>query len=180
MVQTDEEWWEESKETWGQFMQRRMPLAEKWWDDEQVKLDLTTVQGENDSDILWDKLDHDSKKELVMKIGHGSKQANAILLRYGPWNTWGENQIWGYDSDGIKLKKELRKLGVVDPSGTVLHEGRQLWKDLSIPERIKVFYKYQNLINDKVIKKQEEKLEKMKKENKELEKKEKRKSWFGF
>jgi hypothetical protein len=168
--------WDDSKETWGQFMQRCMPLAEKWWDEEQVQLDLTTVQEENDTGLKWDQLDHDGKRELLMKIGYGSKQANGILLNAQQWKTCGS-----------KLKNELRKLGVIDPPGTVLHEGRQLWKYLSIPERRDVFNKWFIFVTKNSIKKLEEdnvkemkKLEKMKKEGDALEKRLKRKSWFGL
>ena len=46
------------------------PAVQKWWDEEQVQLDLDLVQGEDDSGIQWDELSDDSKRELIMKMGY--------------------------------------------------------------------------------------------------------------
>ena len=152
------------------------PAVQKWWDEEQVQLDLDLVQGEDDSGIQWDELSDDSKRELIMKIGYGSKQASGILrdLATRPSISWSE---W---NDAHSVKKELRKLGVTDPPGTIIHKGRRFWKDLELWEKLNVAGKYLNMQGDKELEAQKEELEKTKKKIEKLEKMEKRKSWFGF
>ena len=106
----------------GERLQRAKddPTVQKWWDGEQAPLDLGLMQGENDLGLKWDELSDDSKRELIMKIGYGSKQANGILrdLATRPSISWSE---W---NDAHTVKKELRKLGVTDPPGTIIHKGR--------------------------------------------------------
>ena len=162
----------------GEQLQRAKddPAVQKWWDEEQVQLDLDLVQGEGDSGIQWDELSVESKRELIMKIGYGSKQANGILsvLAGRPSISWLE---W---NDDHSVKKELRKLGVTDPPGTILHKGRRFWKDLELWEKMNVAGKYLNMQGDKELEAQKEELEKTKKKIEKLEKMEKRRSWFGF
>ena len=90
-----------SEIAWGEQLQRAKndPAVQKWWDEEQVQLDLDLVQGEDDLGIQWDELSDESKRELIMKIGYGSKQANALLSGRGPWRTWGIGDV------ALELKK---------------------------------------------------------------------------
>ena len=167
-----------SEIAWGEQLQRAKndPAVQKWWDEEQVQLDLDLVQGEDDLGIQWDELSDDSKRELIMKIGYGSKQANGILrdLATRPSISWLE---W---NDAHSVKKELRKLGVTDPPGTIIHKGRRFWKDLELSEKMGVAGRYLNMLGDKELEVMEEQLEKDRKKLEKLEKMEKRKSWFGF
>ena len=150
------------------------PAVQKWWDEEQVQLDLDLVQGEDDLGIQWDELSDESKRELIMKIGYGSKQANALLSGRGPWRTWGIGDV------ALELKKDLRKLGVRDPPGTILHKGRRLWKDLDQFGKLDVAGKYLLKKGDEELKAQQEELEKLEKETEKLEKLAKRKAKWGF
>ena len=184
--------WDESNETFGEYIQRHMPLAQEWWDKEQVQLDLTVVQGEDDSGLKWDELSDDHKRELILKVQaispsgvsykkYGRIQADTFISERKLWKTLGETSVFGVvDKEGLELKKGLRKLGVTDPSGTVLHEGRQLWKDLSIPERIDVVGRYLDLKNKKERERMKKELENAEKELEKAKKLAKRKSWFGF
>ena len=142
------------------------PAVQKWWDEEQVQLDLDLVQGEGDSGIQWDELSVESKRELIMKIGYGSKQANGILsvLAGRPSISWLE---W---NDDHSVKKELRKLGVTDPPGTILHKGRRFWKDLTLVDKMEVAAEYLNMKGEEETERLKEHLEK---ENKKSEKAEK-------
>ena len=171
---------------------RYLPIAQKWWDDEQVQLDLEKVQGENDLGLKWDELSDDHKRELILKVEavspsgvsykkYGRFQADTFISEHKLWKTLGETSVFGVvDKEGLELKKGLRKLGVTDPSGTVLHEGRQLWKDLSIPERIDVVGRYLDLKNKKERERMKKELEKAEKKLEKAKKLAKRKSWFGF
>ena len=150
------------------------PAVQKWWDEEQVQLDLDLVQGEDDSGIQWDELSVESKRELIMKIGYGSKQANALLSGRGPWRTWGIGDV------ALKLKKDLRKLGVRDTPGTILHKGRRLWKDLDNLEKMNVAGKYLVMKAEEENERMKEQLEKEEKKLEKLEKLAKRKAKWGF
>ena len=157
-----------SEIAWGEQLQRAKndPAVQKWWDEEQVQLDLDLVQGEDDLGIQWDELSDESKRELIMKIGYGSKQANGILsvLAGRPSISWLE---W---NDDHSVKKELRKLGVTDPPGTILHKGRRFWKDLDQWEKMDVAGKYLTMKNDKILAAQKMELEKAKKKLETLKK----------
>jgi len=161
---------------YGEQLQRAKndPAVQKWWDEEQVQLDLDLVQGEDDLGIQWDELSDESKRELIMKIGYGSKQANALLSGRGPWRTWGIGDV------ALKLKKDLRKLGVRDPSGTILHKGRRLWKDLDNLEKMNVAGKYLVMKAEEENERMKEQLEKEEKKLEKLEKLAKRKAKWGF
>ena len=165
----------------GERLQRAKddPTVQKWWDGEQAPLDLGLMQGENDLGLKWDELSDDHKRELILKIQsvspsgvsykkYGRFQADTIISARKLWRTLGEKSVFGVvDREDLELKKELRKLGVTDPSGTVLHEGRRLWKDLSNLEKMKVSGKYLNMKDEEKIKAQEEELEKLRKEKEE-------------
>ena len=165
-----------SEIAWGEQLQRAKndPAVQKWWDEEQVQLDLDLVQGEDDLGIQWDELSDESKRELIMKIGYGSKQANALLSERGPWRTWGIGDI------ALELKKDLRKLGVRDPPGTILHKGRRLWKDLDQYGKLDVAGKYLLMEGGRKLIATKEELEKLEKETEKLEKLAKRKAKWGF
>ena len=100
--------WDESKETFGEYMQRHMPLAQEWWDKEQVQLDLTVVQGEDDSGLKWDELSDDHKSELILKIQAGAP-SGVSYKKYGRfhadayahrlWRTLGEKARERYISE---------------------------------------------------------------------------------
>ena len=161
---------------YGEQLQRAKndPAVQKWWDEEQVQLDLDLVQGEDDLGIQWDELSDESKRELIMKIGYGSKQANALLSGRGPWRTWGIGDV------ALELKKDLRKLGVRDPPGTILHKGRRLWKDLDNLEKMNVAGKYLVMKAEEENERMKEQLEKEEKKLEKLEKLAKRKAKWGF
>ena len=165
-----------SEIAWGEQLQRAKndPAVQKWWDEEQVQLDLDLVQGEDDLGIQWDELSDESKRELIMKIGYGSKQANALLSGRGPWRTWVIGDV------ALELKKDLRKLGVRDPPGTILHKGRRLWKDLDNLEKMNVAGKYLVMKAEEENERMKEQLEKEEKKLEKLEKLAKRKAKWGF
>ena len=161
---------------YGEQLQRAKndPAVQKWWDGEQVPLDLGLMQGENDLGLKWDELSDESKRELIMKIGYGSTQANALLSGRGPWRTWGIGDV------ALKLKKDLRKLGVRDTPGTILHKGRRLWKDLDNLEKMNVAGKYLVMKAEEENERMKEQLEKEEKKLEKLEKLAKRKAKWGF
>ena len=69
---------------------------------------------------------------------------------------------WLEWNDAHSVKKELRKLGVTDPPGTIIHKGRRFWKDLELPEKMNVAGEYLNMQGDKELEAQKEELEKTK------------------
>ena len=179
---------DESEETINEEVQRNLPIAQKWWDEEQVQLDLEKVQGVDDLGLQWDELTGDHKRELILEI-QVSNPSGVSYKKYGrihaeefafrSWSSLGRTSVFGVvDKKGLELKKELRKLGCIDPPGTVLHEGRRMWKDLSIPERLDVVGQYMKLKREEELEEQKKILEKLKKETDALEKKQKL-SWFS-
>ena len=179
---------DESEETINEKIHRYLPIVQKWWDDEQVPLDSEKVQGENDLGLKWDELSGDHKSELILKIQavspsgvsykkYGRFHADAYAHRL--WRTLGEKSVFGVvDKEGLELKKELRKLGCIDPPGTIIHEGKRLWKDLSIPERLRIVGQRMEVDDEKKIDLGKKEIEKQKKIIKDLEKKQKL-SWFS-
>jgi hypothetical protein len=182
-------WSKEFEISVGEELQRAKndPAVQKWWDEEQVQLDLGLVQGEGDSGIQWDELSDDHKRELILKIQavspsgvsykkYGRFHADAYAHRL--WRTLGDKSVFGVvdeeqarkHEEGLELKKELRKLGCIDPPGTILHKGRRLWKDLDQWEKMDVAGKYLIMKGDKVLDAQKVELEKAKKKLEKLKK----------
>ena len=181
----------------GERLQRAKddPTVQKWWDGEQAPLDLGLMQGENDLGLKWDELSDDHKRELILKIQavspsgvsykkYGRFHADAYVHRL--WETLGGKSVFGVvneeqarkHEEGLELKKELRKLGCIDPPGTIIHEGKHLWKDLSIPERLRIVGQRMEVDDEKKIDLGKKEIEKQKKIIKDLEKKQKL-SWFS-